>query len=219
MKKFVSLILACVMALSLCATALAANTTVTDLAEGAELELTSVTKGATIQVLVPTIATIALNPYKMNVKLENDKLVDDTAAGEQIISPMYQIENRSTLGVDVAVSVTGMLNGTGMSFVEAKHSTSTTDTTKSAFVQMQYGLAAPGSTTMGTKKTITLKDREAVTNDPMTMLRYNASSTTNTSNLLFNFIGSLNEKSAVAWSDEDTISATIAFTFTVNPSK
>ena len=95
-KKIMSGALAAAMALSLSATAFAAGTSVTDLSEGAELELTSVTKGATIEVVVPTSATVALNPYEMNVKLANGKLENDTAKGAQVISPIYKIENKST---------------------------------------------------------------------------------------------------------------------------
>lgn len=213
MKKLMSAALAGVMALSMGATALASSTTtVSDLSEGAELELTSVTKGATIQVLVPTSVTIGLNPYEMNVKLDNGKLVDDTAAGAQVISPVYKIENRSSLAIDVEVAVTGTLNGEGMEFVAAKPATG--DTKKSVYVQMPYG---PGTTTAtavsGTKK-ITLTAAE-VKGEKQTMAAYDPASTTATSNYLFTFTGNLNAKSTTAWTADDTIGATIAFTFSI----
>ena len=40
--------------------------------------------------------------------------------------------------------------------------------------------------------------------------------TPTTSNLYFTFDGKLNKKAATAWSADDTIGATIAFTFTIN---
>lgn len=218
MKKILCTVLAGVMALSLCTTAFAAGNSITDLTEGAELELTSITKGATIEVVVPTSLSIGLNPYEMNVKLENGTLTDDTTKGAQIISPVYKIENKSSLAIDVDVSVTGALNGEGMSFVAAKPATG--DTTKSAFVQMVYGLAAPGTDTMpSSTKKVTLKADEAVAGDKVTMLKHDAANASNTSNLLFNFSGNLNSKSATAWTDDDTIGATIVFTFAVNPGK
>lgn len=211
-KKMMSGALAAVMALSLSATAFATSNKVTDLTEGAQLDLTSVTKGAVIEVLVPSSAMIALNPYQMNVKLEDGKLVDDTAAGAQVISPVYKIENRSSLQIDVDVAVTGTLNGEGMEFAAAKPATG--DTKKSVFVQMQYGPGTTSATTVTGTKKLTLAAEE-VKGEKQTMAAYDKDSTTATSNYLFTFSGNLNAKSTTAWTADDTIGATIAFTFSI----
>lgn len=204
--------LAAAMALSLSATAFAAGTSVTDLSEGAELELTSVTKGAVIEVIVPSSLSIGLNPYEMNVKLEDGALKDDTAKGAQVISPVYKIENRSSLPIDVDVAVTGTLNGDGMEFAAAKPTTG--DTKKSVYVQMQYGPGATNATTVTGTKKLTLAATQ-VKGDKQTMAAYDKDSSTTTSNYLFTFSGNLNAKSTTAWTADDTIGATIAFTFSI----
>ena len=217
MKKFMSLILACLMALSLCATAFAAD--VTDLSEGAELELTSVTKGATIRITVPASLTIGLNPYEMNVKLDNGKLVDDTAAGAQVISPIYKLENQSTLPIDVAVSVAATAEG--VTLLTSGTTIPSTDTTKSAIVQMKYLASQPSATELtalpsGTATTITLDAENTVAGSKVVTMAVPNATTPTTSNLYFTFEGKLNKKATTAWTADDIVGATIAFTFTLN---
>lgn len=218
-KKMMSGALAAAMALSLSATAFAAGTSVTDLSEGAELELTSVTKGATIEVVVPTSATVALNPYEMNVKLANGKLENDTAKGAQVISPIYKIENKSTLPIDVGVAVTATAEG--VTLLTSGTTIPSTDTAKSAIVQMKYLVGQPSATELtalpsGTATTLTLDTANKVEGSKVVTMAVPDETTPTTSNLYFTFDGKLNKKAATAWSADDTIGATIAFTFTIN---
>lgn len=219
MKKLMSAALAGVMALSMGATALASGTTVTDLSEGAELELTSVTKGATIRIAVPTSLTIGLNPYEMNVKLDNGKLVDDTAAGAQVISPIYKLENQSTLPIDVAISVAATAEG--VTLLTSGTTIPSTDTSKSAIVQMKYIAGQPSATELtalpgGTATTITLDAENTVAGSKTATMAVPNDTTPTSSNLYFTFEGKLNKKAATAWTSEDIVGATIAFTFTLN---
>ena len=228
MKKLMSAVLVGVMTLSLGVTAFASGTsTVSDLSEGASMELTSVTQGATIKVIAPTSAKIGLNPYEMSVKLENGALVDDTAKGKKVISPVYEIKNMSTLAVDVEISATGSVNGDGMKFVDAKPADDAADATaKWVKLDMKYATAvasaegatpaAPSSTASALTLAATAKKAGTGEGADAKITMQSANTASNKNALVFTFDGDLNKDANVAWTNEDTVGAEIAFTFAVN---
>lgn len=221
-KKMMSAVLAGAMALSMTATALASNQTLSDISEGAELELTSVTQGATIKVTVPTSVIIGLNPYEMEVELNGGKLVDKTGtAGAQVLSAVYAIKNESSLPIDVGVSVTATAEG--VTLLTSGTTIPSTDTTKSAIVTMNYVPGQPSATELtalpsggGTPTKLTLDTAAEVKSTKDVTLTVPNATTPTSSNLYFTFDGKLNKKAATAWTADDIIGATIAFTFKIN---
>lgn len=229
MKKLMSAVLAGVMTLSLGVTAFASGTsTISDLSEGASMELTSVTQGATIKVIAPTSAMIGLNPYEMNVKLEDGALKDNgSTKGKKVISPVYEIKNMSTLAVDVEISATGSVNGDGMKFVDAAPADDAADATaKWVKLDMKYATAvattgdaaptAPGATASVLTLAATAKKAGTGEGADAIITMQSANATSNKNALVFTFDGDLNKNANVAWTNEDTVGAEIAFTFAVN---
>ena len=94
MKKIISMFLALVMALALAVPAMADDVQV----EGT-IQL------PTINVVLPTTASVILNPYSLNVTLGKGETA--TTNDSQIISPTMYVKNLSDIGVQVAISVTG----------------------------------------------------------------------------------------------------------------
>lgn len=93
MKKIVSMFLALVMALALAVPAMADDVKV----EGS-IQL------PTINVVLPSTASMILNPYGLNVKLDKN---DTTGSTAQIISPVMQVKNLSDIGMRVDIQVAG----------------------------------------------------------------------------------------------------------------
>ena len=93
MKKIISMFLALVMALALAVPAMADDVKV----EGS-IQL------PTINVVLPSTASMILNPYGLNIKLDKN---DTTGSTAQIISPVMQVKNLSDIGIKVDIQVAG----------------------------------------------------------------------------------------------------------------
>ena len=96
MKKITSMFLALVMALALTIPAFASSGTVK--VEGS-------IQVPTLNVVLPTTASMVMNPYNMSVKL--DPRDPASAVNDQIISPTMEVKNLSNIGVQVGIKVTG----------------------------------------------------------------------------------------------------------------
>lgn len=125
-KKFASAVMAGAMALSLTAPAFASSGKV-DVAGSINLP--------TINVVLPTTASMIMNPYKLNVKL-NPKDETEIPTQDQIVSPLMTVKNLSNIGVQVGINLVG---------VPAKGSTATfatgavgNSTDKEAFVYAKF---------------------------------------------------------------------------------
>lgn len=238
MKKITSMFLALVMALALAVPAFASSGKV-DVAGAINLP--------TINVVLPTAASLTLNPYGLNVKLDKND-TDGTEA--TVISPTMYVKNLSNIGLQVKATVAGTVGkGSNAQFLNAKPGTSTTD--KGAWIFVMFNIQddattaidRPGSDpTPGTTHGTALVEVVADGADPAEVKGYEldaaASKVTGSINqlaptatkepaeggvLAFRFFGDAvatpknDDDSINAWTDKDTLSASIAFTFDVVP--
>lgn len=107
-KRFLSLALSGVMAMSLTVPALATNT---------ETEITGTYQAPTIAVTVPTTGTAFINPYGLDMKL-NDGATgaqDSKIVGQKIVTAPMFISNESEMNLKVGATVTGTPT-TGVTF-------------------------------------------------------------------------------------------------------
>lgn len=221
MKKIVSMFLALVMALALAVPAFASSGKV-DVAGAINLP--------TINVVLPTAATITVNPYKLNVKLDKN---DTTGSEDQIISPLMTVKNLSNIGVQVGANVKGVLGkGSTATFKNATAAAGTTAKEVFVYVKFLIGDADMEATDITAETTpstggmvVILSDTET---DVATLKPGIAADTTNKTNILaatsdtknpaedgvlgFRFFGDVSK--VTDWTDKDTVGATIAFTFT-----
>lgn len=130
-KKLISTAMAGVMALSLSVPAFADDVKV----EGS-INL------PTINMVLPTTASMIMNPYELNVKL-NPRDPDETPVDDQIISPLMTVKNLSNIGVKVAVSVQGTKGKGTAAFATGTTQGSTKSTAKEAFVYAVFNIGDP----------------------------------------------------------------------------
>lgn len=151
MKKITSMFLALVMALALAVPAFASSGKV-DVAGSITLP--------TINVVLPTTASMILNPYGLEVKL-NPKDTTEEPVTDQIISPIMQVKNLSDIGMKVDIKVNGTVGKGGTAEFTDEDPTATTGapTGKVANVVGYFAIignddvadfAAPASMTIGT---------------------------------------------------------------------
>jgi len=142
MKKFTSLILALVMALSLAVPGFAANKD-TDL--GQSTKITSATNEATIKVTVPATLTAVLNPYGIGYKVNDTWLAAQTYNQNQIASPDNLIISQSNIPLDVYVNAVG----TPSSGVTLESGSVGTKKTKSVYMYAVFGTVDTGLVAVG----------------------------------------------------------------------
>lgn len=130
-KKLISTAMAGAMALSLSVPAFADDVKV----EGS-INL------PTINMVLPTTASMIMNPYELNVKL-NPRDPDETPVDDQIISPLMTVKNLSNIGVKVAVSVQGTKGKGTAAFATGTTQGSTKSTAKEAFVYAKFLIGDP----------------------------------------------------------------------------
>lgn len=111
LKKLVSAVLAGALAFSLSAPAFASVSYSEELGQGTEYEGSLTTP--TIKIHVPESGAVALNPYKLTIKVDATSGLpasNGTAENtDQIISPTNYITNGSDVALNVGVTVTGKL--------------------------------------------------------------------------------------------------------------
>lgn len=210
-KKVVSAALAGAMALSMSATALAADPNVTG-TDPVDVEVTGTTQVPDIKVTIPTTASVVVNPYKLAVTVESNEFTD------QIVSAPQFIKSESNTALDVTATVTGTAEGSAV-FATAPTQGGRAVATNSVFMYLEvlpteddstapewaeaYDKTSPSqllvSTTAATSKTamVTL-----------------AAGDTDASYAAFALRGDAADKPTTAWTAADKVSAAIAFTFT-----
>lgn len=221
-KKVATLVLAGAMALSMAVPAFAADT---DLEQSTEI--TGTTQTPTISISVPATGAVVLNPYKMSVDLSEDQDGSEVVTN-QIISATNYIKNKTDVALAVSATVTGKVAG------EAVFATATTQgtkavTTKSAFVYLEVidtGAGEDGDATAPatapTDASWKAYDAKAVNQVLLSakavtkanMLTVPAVAADNSSFIAFRLAGDAASAPTKAWTSADTVSATIAFTFT-----
>ena len=217
MKKLFALILSCAMMLGLAATAFA------DLIEepddqtglyGAETTIEGEVSAPTIKVTVPTSGAVAINPYGMEYTVDGL----DEAATDKIISPVHVIKNESDVAISIDVSIVGtpahdeVLLATG--------ALKGTETTKSVFmyfeiVEIDAEDADPVWADFNSKSTnqvvVGTESKPAV---KVGVHKMDAAASEDAPTFAaFHLAGDVASKSAKPWTDADTVSVVIAFTF------
>lgn len=150
MKKITSMFLALVMALALTIPAFASSGTVK--VEGS-------IQVPTLNVVLPTTASMVMNPYNMSVKL--DPRDPASAVNDQIISPTMEVKNLSNIGVQVGIKVTGTK---GRGDVEFATGSAASSSTKEAYVYVAFEIGNTGLDVADTNgsgnSTVVLSDTE-----------------------------------------------------------
>lgn len=200
-KKLLGLALSGAMAFSMMAPAMAV--TVNDLAEGAEVEVTGTTQLPTIEVEVPANAAIILNPYGIQADIP-DAFGTGLTDTDQIISPVYAIENKSGIGIKVSGTVTGTIEG-----AEFATSTAVAETDKKVFLQIGFDAGASASAQPSSKVTV------ATTATNLAEVTVDKAGGTNAF-ATFQFSGDASKNPTTTWVEDDTVGAALAFTFTPN---
>lgn len=208
-RKVMSALLAGAMVLSLSSTAFASTTNITTvdgMTEGQVIEVTGTTKTADIKITVPTSASIILNPYELNVS------ADATPITGQVISAVQAIKNESDLPVKVTTTVTGTIEG-----AEFATTSAVAETTKKVF--LEFGVEAIADVTAGNTPAFTSPTKKvlsttAVTFNPVTLTEKGGA----TSSMAFGFTGDASKNPTNAWTADDIVGATIAFTFALDNS-
>lgn len=211
MKKFLSAVLALTMALALCVPAFALDISSVDgLGEASEVEVTGETKIPSIKISVPNTGKVILNPYSLEFTPEGAS----SAIDDQIFSVAQYVVNQSDLKVKVSTKITGTVEGATFATASVPDS----ETTKKVFLEYNYAKAtvaadatAPTSEpTTWTKEVlgttpVEIKDTEAVELDKKGGSAENA--------LGFKFTGDATANPADPWTSDNTVGATVAFTF------
>lgn len=226
MKKIISMFLALVMALALAVPAFASS---------GKVDVAGTINLPTINVVLPTTASMTLNPYKLDVKL-NPKDTTETPSNDQILSPLMLVKNLSNTGIQVGATVQGVLGKGSDATLEASSVAAEADE-KQIHVYAKFKI---GDADMETSD-IPAESSGATTGDLVLVLddtvqvvpQLNpddpaATTVSATGNVLagtndaknpdsngvlgFRFFGDMSK--VTTWTDKDTVSAAVAFTFT-----
>lgn len=213
MKKFASMFLALVMALSLAVPAFAQSGTV---------KVDGTIQVPTINVVLPTTASLVMNPYSMDVKL-NPK--DTNTVNDQIISPLMTVKNLSNIDVKTNIKVTGTVGRGEAEFAAASAASETAKKSAYIYVAFEIGDAtmtavtdtngAGGSTVVlsTTEQEVTdFADAAAAASGNTLKASADAKNPASNGVLGFQFFG--DTANVTTWTDKDTLAATIAFKFT-----
>lgn len=208
-KKVVSAALAGAMALSMSATALAANVTGT---APVDVEVTGTTEVPDIKVTIPTTASVVVNPYKLAVTVDSVEFTD------QIVSAPQFIKSESNTALDVTATVTGKAEGSAV-FATASTQGGKAVATNSVFMYLEVVGVADDSaeptwaeTYDKTSSSQLLVSLTAATSK--TAMVQLAAGDTTASYAAFALRGDAADKPTTAWTAADKVSAGIAFTFT-----
>lgn len=203
----------------------------------------------TINVVLPTTASMTLNPYKLEVKL-NPKDADETPSQDQIISPLMTVKNLSNVGVQVAVNVQGVKGKGTAEFAATTTQGSTPSAVKEAFIYAKFLIGDPDMAESDITAEASAPSADAArlvildtTNKAVTKLAATDAAATSGADvnvlvgttgktaaeggvLGFRFFGDMtsapvktegSDTVADNWTDKDTLSATVSFTFSAVP--
>lgn len=182
-KKFMSLVLALVMALSLMIPAFATSTglEVTDLTDMSKID-TAVTQvngiyqAPVLALTVPKKINLLLNPYGVGVTINKDTAIETDDVQRQIVSADNLIISRSNVPINIKATVTGTITsggGEGGAWTLAKTPIVTTSsggatasTKKEALVYMVFGTVATASINTATSVEKFMKTTKTDTDTP-----------------------------------------------------
>lgn len=106
MKRFVSLVMACVMALALAVPAFAESAT-----PAGQTVVTGVYKDIPISVLVPATGDAQINPYGLPVTINKSEGKTATLSGQQITTKPLSIKNQGATSLDVNATLAVLPKG------------------------------------------------------------------------------------------------------------
>ncbi len=218
MKKITSLALSGALALSLSAPAFAAET--------ATMNYEGSVQAPAIAVTVPDSGTIVLNPYKMSFTPDGAS----DAVTDQVYSGTQYIYSESNVPLKVSASVTGTLptsqdKANAVTFATAPISTAKTQpTTKNVFMYFELVATEDNTsevewaTSFDSKSTnqILLSAKATEKKDIITLpvATVNGNTTTPAGYGAFRVTGDAVSAPANAWTEDDAVTAAVAFTFT-----
>lgn len=236
-KKFASLCMASVMALAMAVPAFASSGTVG--ATGGQTVVDGEVKAPVIKVSVPTSADLVVNPYGLSVDVSADQ--DGSAMKtDQIIFATQYIKNLSQSNVKVSVSATGTTSDTkAITFATAPISTATkAPTTKQVFMYMEVVQNDDDTTEPTTWKSgfdakanpnqVAIAAKAVSLNNVVTLAAANWSAYDSTDSDPDSTISAATTKGyaaitlkgdcagdvPTAWTEADTVTVTLAYTFT-----
>lgn len=225
-NKVLSTLLAATMVVGTAMPAFAANSDA-KLDGSDKTEISGSVETPIIKVSIPTTGAVIINPYKMTV----DTSVAQDGSGNttaQIISTPQYIQNNSNVDINVSVSVSGTVAGNAK--LATKELTAK-DVTNSAFLYAEFLPATAGSDAKDITKVV--EPTWATGYDAAKHVLVGAKATTKAIGTLsaaefetdgttvktptymgFHLAGSAVSAPTTAWASGDTISVTIAWTFT-----
>lgn len=196
----------------------------------ATTSVTSTVEVPTMKICVPKTGAIVANPYKLSVvvvEADSANSISEVSSDAQIINDASYIYNYSASKINVSATVTGKVGG-AVKFATAAPTNKTTD--KQAYIYMKAeGVSNDGvnkvndasfSDTAYSKANDILLSTTAVTKTNWVVMEAAEENTTGggydkPAGMAFKFFGSLTEQPTTSWTAKDTVSATVAFTFSV----
>lgn len=226
-KKVASALLATTMMLGAAVPAFATDLTTADALTSADnaLEVSGSLTAPTIKVVLPTAGSMVMNPYQLKVQFTGDGETSNQDHTEQVLYKSQFIQNQSNVPMKVSVTVTGKLGADADKITFASAAFKGNETTKSVYLFLQQKVAdaaAPDAHTIDwedakyNKATDVLIGTKAVklenfaTLDAATMT---SGAVTSCSALAYRLNGSLTTAPSTAWTADDKIDVTIAYSF------
>ena len=225
LKKIVSTILAATMALSLSATAFAAGGAATDPLKQST-EIAGTTQAPTIAITVPATGAVVVNPYKMEVSPSGGTTSGDEVT-DQIISATQWVENKSNVAMKVAATVTGKVEGNAKlnattTIVDPSNTKAKPLTTNSVYLVFESVVTDDGTSAVtwsgasaatGIEKVVVAA--KATTAELGTLAAGTGAAAASADGYLaFHLAGDAVDTPTIAWTANDKVAVTVAFTFT-----
>jgi hypothetical protein len=214
LKKILSLTMALAMAFALAIPALAADED--DDEEGtSNITVSATPRVGEIDITIAPNGAIVLNPYQMKATAGDS---DTVGSYHQIYSSAVSCENKSTFGLKVNAVITGAKGEeSGAQFVAALPKDTTT--TKDVFLYAEFGVSnsatkQPEWATEYNKSNANQVLISGSASTSKTVATLGATDGTNANYLWYKFDGALAKTPSTAWTENDTVSATVALTLT-----
>lgn len=211
-KKLATLALAGAMTLSLAAPAFASGNTETSLTQSSAI--TGTTQAPTIKITVPATGSVVVNPYKMEV-LPTGGTAGTDEVQDQIVSATQWIENASDVAIKVSAAVSATVSG------NAKLATATTVSTKpvttnSIYLYLEAKPTDDGTTAVAdwSGAVTAVAAAKGTVKELGTLAKGDGTDAGSTGGYMaYHLAGDAVEAPAVAWTANDKVDVTIAFTF------
>lgn len=226
-KKFWALIMALAMTLALALPAFAEDTTVTTAAQ-AELTGAGAGKSGAINVTLPPVGTLVLNPYQMKAVIGTGD--DAVSSYHQVFFKSVACVNKSTFGLKVGVKVMGTPSTSAVNLVSTAPKDTATE--KDVFLYAEFGVsdsatAEPVWETSYNKTANQLVLSNEYADAPKVVATLTATNGATNGNgealnettgkwnyLWYKFDGSAAKSPSTAWATADNVTPKVAFTFT-----